>query len=188
MLSINADKYGLCVVDFLSIITDCEYEIMKDLDQYDLRENIKYSNQNVKTVFYFYIIKRVCDVIINIKHGNRIVFFFNDECINRYDFSFCEFSSLKSFTDFVKSVVNKLNAILPILIYKTCDICYDDILDNYTTGDIQDIMLTMSNMRQNKSNSFFTFERAKKFIKQYKLTYLDKEYFNEVKVKALMYK
>ena len=39
-----------------------------------------------------------------------------------------------------------------------------------------------------KSKKIFTFEKSKKFVKEYGLTYLDQHYFDKVKIKSLVYK
>ena len=43
-------------------------------------------------------------------------------------------------------------------------------------------------MKSMKGKPRYDFERLKKFTSKYKLVYLTNEYFNQVKVKSIMYK
>jgi hypothetical protein len=188
MLTANIDRYRLYVIDFLSIVSDCEMQIMRDLDSYGLRNELNLNKKNVQIVYYFYIFKAVCDAVINSKSDNKCMFFYNEECVSEYDLTSCKLSSDQMFGKFISRAVNKFNNILPLLFYKTTVLCFDKISDFTSDGDVRDVILSMSEFNDKKKNKPYSFERLNKFIKTYNLTYMSQEYFNKVKVKALLYK
>lgn len=190
MRSFQHNKFRLCIVDLLSCVSDCERDILRDLDRYNLIEcqNVNFRKRDVRTVFYYFILKQICDVMLRSRSSNKYVFFYNRKCVTHNQFKFfdmCNTNKYK-FSDFLATMVNKINNILPTPIYITQDICYDDLADD--VQDNVDIMYDIRNVVENKCNKTFTFEKSKKFVKQYGLTYLDTEYFNKVKIKCLLYK
>lgn len=186
MNSIDIDKYNLHVVDVIDLISSVEYQVLRDLDQYGVTPPFNYRTKIIKTVFYFYTLKKICDVVIDCDARNKCVFFYNEDCMDQYDLTLHKKQGSHTFVSFVKTFLRHMNSILPLLFYITNDVCFNELNDK--SGDSQDILLDMSSTRVNKANKSFTFERSKKFVKTYGLTYLDKEYFDKVKVKALLYK
>ena len=156
---------------------------------FELLEDINYKQHDTKKIFYFYILKSVCDCMLESSGNNRCVFFYNDNCIDRYKLQFIEHSDIHQYRVFFTSLVRKMNSILPTLFYIISDDrCFKELSDNIETGEYLDISNDIIAARRLKSNKRFTFERAKNFVKRYGLTYLDKEYFNKVKIKTLLYR
>jgi hypothetical protein len=177
------------LIDVLTLVEDCQIEIINDLHRFDLLEELSFKNHDTKRVFYYYILKTVCDVIIKSKGIDRCVFFYNHQCIQSYTIQFLEYSSVYRFREFLTTIINKMNNILPTLFY-ICDEerCFDDIISDIHTGEYIDISNDIIAAQQRKSNKLFTFEKAKSFVRRYGLTYLDRDYFNKVKIKTLLYR
>lgn len=188
MLTIDIPKHHIRVVDFLQLVIDCEEHILKDLDMFDLKTNLNCNKSATKTIFYYYILKHVCDTVMTNTSGNRCVFFYNADCVTQYDISFIQLTTSQHFVKFLNALIKKLNNVLPTLFFQCDDICFDQIVADSTDGDFTDIVSNIRAAHDLKNYKKFTFEKAKAFVKQHGLTYLDREYFNKVKVKMLMYK
>lgn len=193
MRSLDVDRFNINIIDVISVVSDCEIKIIKDLEQFDLIQSstVNFRKQDVKTIFYFYILKYICDIIINSKSSNKCVFFYNKKCISKYNlavFSSCDTSTWR-FGEFILTFIKKLNNILPNLFYITDDtICFEQLNNHINSGECKDLLIDIKNELNNKSKKQFTFEKAHKFILKFGLTYLDKQYFHEVKIKSLLYK
>lgn len=187
---INVDKYNIDLIDLISLISECEIFILRDLDKFGLVDSTgaNFKKRDVKIVFYFYILKHVCDYIIDTKSKNKCVFFYNKKCLNESElaiFDRCDTSKWR-FGQFLLTLINKLNNILPTLFYLSDDLCFGEI--DINTGECEDLASSIKSKLVTKSNKLFTFEKSKKFVKQFDLTYLDEQYFNQVKIKSLVYK
>ncbi len=191
MRSLNIDKHNIILFDVISLIQDCEQNILQDLDRLCLltEEGCSFRKKDTKTVFYYYILKKICDTVIESTNKNKCVFFFNKCCLNSHHsilMKRCETSNWK-FGQFVVTLIKKMNNILPNLFYiSDDDICFDQI--DVSNGDGTELMNIIKNQAMVKNKKIFTFEKAKKFIQNFGLTYLDEHYFNKVKIKSLVYK
>lgn len=189
MRSISIGNLQIKLVDILTIVEDSQIDIINDLHQFELLEELNFKKHDTKKVFYYYILKNICDTIIKSRGINRCVFFYNHQCVDRYPLEFIKYSNILRFREFFNTIMKKMNAILPTLFY-VCeeDRCLEDIIKDVKTGEYMDISSEILALQQRKSNKVFTFEKAKNFVKRYELTYLDKEYFDKVKIKTLLYK
>jgi hypothetical protein len=191
MKVLNIDKHNIDLIDMFSLLQQCETDILRDLDMFNLidSDGANFKKRDTKTVFYFYILKYICEYIINSRSLNKCVFFYNKKCIDQDKLSIferCDTSKWK-FGQFILTFVNKLNNMLPNLFYITDDdICFDQIELN--SGECKDMMVSIKSQIMRKNKKIFTFEKSRKFVKEYGLIYLDKHYFDQVKIKSLVYK
>ena len=187
------DKFNLNIVDTISVVQNCELMIIKDLDKFELLNegSCNFRKKDVKTIFYFYILKQICDTVINNKSLNKCVFIYNKKCMQTRDmlvFPRCDTTKM-NFSNFIHTMLRKFNSVLPSLFYMyDSSICFEDIKNDSSCGEIQDIVHDIKHQLNIKSSKRFTFEKAKKLIKDFGLTYLDHHYFNQVKIKSLIYK
>lgn len=191
MKVLSLDKSNIDLIDMLSILQHCETDILRDLDMFKLiaEDGANFKKKDTKTVFYFYILKYICDYIINSRSKNKCVFFYNRKCLDQDKLNIvdrCDTSKWK-FGQFILTFINKLNNILPNLFYIIDDdVCFDQI--DINSGECKDMINSIKSQIMAKNKKIFTFEKSKKFVKEYGLTYLDEHYFNKVKIKSLVYK
>ena len=189
MHSVPLGNLQIKLIDILTLIEDCQIEVINDLHRFELLEDLSFKKHDTKKVFYYYILKIVCDTIIKSRGVNRCVFFYNHQCISDYDLQFLSYSNVYRFKEFFNTIIRKMNSILPTLFY-VCDDdrCFKEVQNDVKSGEYIDISNDILSAQQRKANKTFTFEKAKTFVKRYGLTYLDEEYFNKVKIKTLLYK
>lgn len=192
MKILDIDTHNVVLIDIISLIQNCELNIVKDLEQFSLIDDTgsNFRKKDVKTIFYFYILKSICDAVINSPSKNKCVFYYNKGCLCESDliiFKRCDTSKWK-FSQFILTFIKKLNNILPNLFYIADNnhACID--LIDTTTGEGKELISSIKSNILIKNKKIFTFEKAKNFIKEYGLTYLDEQYFNKVKIKSLVYK
>ena len=184
---VRLKTYNFTFIDFCSVITDCSVDITDDLYKYKLLDKLKFNNKDTKKVFYYYIIKRLCDLLIKSKDSNKLIFFFSEADLYRCKLN--EYTTPKRFKTFIASVVSKLKTLFPIKFYisEVPFVEFDRIII-CNTGEAKDIILTLQQNIKKFKIEHYTFSKIKQFIKSYELTYLDNHYFNQVKVKAIIYK
>lgn len=191
MKVLSLDKHNIDLIDVLSLLQQCETDILRDLDTFNLidADGANFKKKDTKTIFYFYILKYICDCIINSRSKNKCVFFYNKKCLDQDKlniFKRCDTSKWK-FGQFILTFINKLNNILPNLFYVVDDdVCFDQI--DVDSGECKDMIGSIKSQMNIKNKKIFTFEKSKKFVKEYGLTYLDEHYFDKVKIKSLVYK
>jgi hypothetical protein len=184
---IRLNTYNLTFVDINSIVSACEVDIIDDLYQYQLLDNLKFNNIDTKKVFYYYIIKKVCDILINSKDSNKIVFWFNDQGPGECDI--LQYTSQSRLNAFIQTVFKKLRAFFPVKFY-TSEIEFEEFRRIVTDdpGALREIVQNVHEAMKKFKIESYTFSKVRQFINNYELTYLDNHYFNQVKVKAIMYK
>ena len=180
---IQLNTHNITLINFYSIVTECELDIINDLYQYDMLLPLSFKVKDTKKVFYFYIIKKILEVLITSHDKNKLIFYFNENDIPLTEIT--QYCTKYSFKSFIKTIARKLNQLFPLKIY-FYDLCFREFEN--ITGEVKDIIMKV----QYKSRSFkienYTFSKIKAFTQKYELTYLDKEYFDQVKVKSIMYK
>lgn len=179
-------------VDFMSVVQQMQHDIIADIDRFDLIVDgqININKNDVQRVFYFYILKKICDVVMSAEGGDRHVFIYNENCVCKYETIFNNDAlNVELFDKFLTRLVQRVDRILPTQFF-ICndDTCFDELMNDTSSGEYRDFMSAVYSQQMKKNNKTFTFEGARKFIKRYGLTYLDNEYFSKVKIKSLMYK
>ena len=181
-----------CFVDFISVVRHTQRDIVNDIDKYDLSVDgkININKNDIQRIFYFYILKCVCDVVMKSDSNERHVFVYNQNCVDVDNVDLHDrLSDVDAYRLFLSRLVNKVNNILPTQFYTRHDsVCFDQLMSNTKSGEYRDFLSDVYSQQMKFYNRSFTFESAKKFIKRYGLTYLDDEYFSKVKIKSLMYK
>ena len=184
MSCLHIKRYNICVSDFINVCDSSLIDICEDLDKYDLLDNININKHDVKTVIFFHILKRVCDIVISNRAG-RCVFVCDTNKIMLCDFhTRLEVGRDKSI---ITTMCKTFNRVLPSLFFLTADdtsCLYKDI----DCGESIDMIQSITNRLQSKSKKLFTFENVKRFVSKYGLTYISSSYFDKIKIKSLLYK
>lgn len=194
MMKCVVDNGRITLVDGLSIIEQCQYDIISDLEMYEMLDKQQHININkidTQRVFYFYILKNICDTVMNSNSSTRCVVTLNNNCVSDYSFDIINLYGVETdkFCSFVSRLFKRMNNILPTQFYIQHDqTCFKQLENVSTSGEYREMINDILAQHDKKSHKSFTFEKAKKFIDKYGLTYLNNEYFSKVKIKSLMYK
>lgn len=184
---IRLNTYNLTFVDVNSVISSCEVDIIDDLYKYNLLNDIKFNNKDTKKVFYYYMIKKICDILIESKDTNKIIFWFNT--IDLKSSGFLQYTTHFRLKSFIETAIKKLRSFFPVK-FHTSEVQFEDftrIVDE-DRGTRREIVQNVNESLKKFKIENYTFSKVKQFIKNFDLTYLDNHYFNQVKVKAIMYK
>ena len=193
MQYIDLDVYGLRVLNFEQIFVDAYKNIVKDLIMYDKFTDLNIRNQDTKKIYYYHLIKQMCDVISQCKTDNRVIVYYSDKDI-RCDFQKCSNKRPRhgettdkrpEFRLFMTRFLKQIKNILPIKVY-VGDVKFNTFVQYYNTnkGKYLEIINTLKTSKATPTNM----EKFKKFTDKYKLNYLTKHYVDNVKIKCMMYK
>ena len=193
MQYIDLDVYGLRVLNFEQIFVDAYKNIVKDLIMYDKFTDLNIRNQDTKKIYYYHLIKQMCDVISQCKTDNRVIVYYSDKDI-RCDFQKCSNKRTRhgettdkrpEFRLFMTRFLKQIKNILPIKVY-VGDVKFNTFVQYYNTnkGKYLEIINTLKTSKATPTNM----EKFKKFTDKYKLNYLTKHYVDNVKIKCMMYK
>ena len=180
---IRLDTHNITLIDFYSVVTECELDIINDLYVLELLDGLNFMKKDTKKVFYFYIIKKICEFLVETREKNKIIFYFNEDSIPKTEIT--QYCNNFRFKSFIRTIAKKVNQLFPVKIYFN-DLEFSEFKSN--SGETKDVVMQI----REKLNSFkvenYTFSKIKLFTQKYELTYLSKDYFCQVKVKAIMYK
>ena len=176
---------SFCLADYCEIINSKEKEIINDLHKYDLLSELNFRKGDTKKVFYHHIIYGVCEAVSSIKTQNRIVVYNN---INYLNSELTKYTTKAQLIGFLNTLTKKMKSMLPIKVYEGEE-DYDTFVDKCRTdrGELKTRAILIHNFIKQKSNQRFDFEKIKNFVDKYDLTYLSKHYFNNIKVKNLVF-
>ena len=190
---IDIDNYGLRVIDFKHIFNRAYSNIVDDLFTYDKYHDHNVRSQDTKRIYYYHIIKQICDDIISHKTMNKIVLHYCWKDI-RCDFKQVENKRTRhvkkdtrdEFVLFMNRFFKQIKTIIPIKVFIN-DVKFNTFVQYYNTNKGK-YTETINKIRGLPGNRVINFEKFKKFTTKYKLVYLTEQYINQVKVKSIMYK
>ena len=124
---------------------------------------------------------------------NKIVIYYSDKDIR------CDFKQVRNkqtrrtgrdtrddFVLFMNRFFRTIKSLIPVRVFIS-PVKFSTFVQYYNTNKGKYIEM-INQMRTIKSNYKFNFEKFKKFTDKHKLTYLNQQYINQVKVKSIMYK
>lgn len=191
---IHLDNYGVCIINFRHIFNKCYKDIVSDLFDYDIYHDVNARRIDTRRIYYYHLIKGVCDHVLSIKTNNKVIIYYSSKDI-QCDFKQCqnkkrrvtrEHATNSDFTLFITRFFKQLKGLLPVRVYVS-DVKFSTFIQ-YFNNNKGKYIEALNKMRSTKANKKFDFERVKKFSEKYNLTYLTNDYFNQVKVKCIMYK
>ena len=190
----NLSNYGLHVINFRSIFNKSYKSIISDLFEYDIYHDVNVRRQDTKKVYYYHLIKQLCDTVVNSSTDNRLVIYYCDKDI-RCDFKQCQnkrkrhgskIDNRGDFTLFMSRFFKQLKYILPVRLY-TSQVKFNTFIQYYNTNKGKYLEI-INDLRSTKIRKNYDFQRLKIFTQKYKLVYLTNDYLNQMKVKSIMYK
>ena len=193
MKQLDLDNYGLTVLNFEHVFTDAYKDIVQDLYMYDKFHDYNVRSQDTKKIYYYHMIKHVCDSVLNVDTDNKVLVYFSIKDIK------CDFKqntnkktrvtntdSRDKFKLFMMRFFKHVKNMLPVRVF-VGDVKFDTFVQYYNTNKGK-YLETINKMRTYKENRTNNYKRLRDFTKKYKLTYLSEQYLNQLKFKCIMYK
>lgn len=194
MNSIELDNYSLHVINFESIFLRAYKCIVDDLFTYDKFHDHNVRSQDTKRIYYYHLIRTICDMVIETKTTNKIVIYYCEKDI-KCDFQSCtNYRTRKGggndnrsdFVLFMNRFFKQIKTMIPVRVF-IGDVKFNTFVQYYNTNKGKYIEV-INELRSITSKPNFNFSKLKKYSDKYKLTYISKDYLNQVKVKSIMYK
>lgn len=181
-------QHRMCIVDLNRLFMSIAEDIYNDLKIYGLIDQISEHKicRSTKRVFYHHIIRNICDYSLKNKTNNKIIFYYSTPYPTILNYYYNDFDLL----DLFDTVYSKIESKLPIRIYFANKLSFLDFNttfnENQFNSYFKETLESLKNLRDIEFKSY-GFSQIKGFAERNKLTFLTKEYFNDIKVGQLMF-
>lgn len=190
---IEIDNHGLYILNFEYVFVDAYKDIVNDLFMYEKFNDLNVRSQDTKKIYYYYLIKHLCDTITQCKTNNRIIVYFCEkdlkcdfkQCTNKRTRKGSAKNTRPEFILFMNRFLKQVKNILPIKLY-IGDVKFNTFVQYYNTNKGKYIE-TINDIKNTKVCPY-NMEKFKKFSSKYQLNYLTKHYTDSVKIKGMVYK
>jgi len=193
MIYHDLNNHGLRVINFSHVFTIAYKDIVKDLYTYDVFHDHNVRSQDTKRIYYYHLIKHMCDFVVNTNTTNRLVVYFSHKDI-KCDFKQCTNKQTRhsgkadnrpQFILFMERFFKQLKNVLPIKVFIS-PVKFETFIQYYNTNKGK--YVEMINQMKQAKNTTTNMEKFKKFSEKYKLNYLTKHYVDNIRVKCMIYK
>ena len=176
-------QYNFKLVDFTSLFHDISNSVLKDVHRYGLDNSSKLT-LNVKRLILHYMIFHVCEVLINKKQKLPFVFYYN---ANTLKSKLHDFYGGELINNIISKYVQKIKKLLPVRVYEGT-IPFDNLKVYIETmnGEGIDVIMHIKMYLDTINTEGFTFSKIRLFVRKNNLTFLNKDYFNQLKIKQLL--
>lgn len=183
-MELHLPQHRLCLVSFEELFrNNIEIKLINDLDKYKLLSGIL--TKETKLFFFHHIIYEICQYILHKKTNDKIVIYFANHFEN---LELSKYLPEKDIQETIQKVVISMKKYLPIQITESL-YPFEYFIHLYGKEDGRAIEI-ISNIKQ-KCNNFnprkYTFSRIKEFSKTHNLTFLNKQFFNDIKTGQLLF-
>jgi len=168
---------------------DIEANIIDDLQSFDLLEQLNLKKHDAKKPFYFHIIKHICDIIsTNNTYNKNVLYVCCDELATRSQLFLLPETKITQdrLCTFISTLLKRVGNLLPISFYNSSN-TFDELRDE-ESAQIKETLISISGSLRNDKPKRIDFSKIKAFAKRYQLTYFNKGYFDQLKIKSIMYK
>ena len=181
-------QHNLTLIDLWSVIDDLvEPPFITACQEHGLLKKPLKFNLDVTKLFYHNFILHICNQVMNVKKG-QVVF-----CLPNKISETLELRQYVRFRIMAKTVIlaaQKMSKVLPITFlsifeYETLDKFCEAVKDN--KGEAIDLLKSAINTISKRKKRPYSLSAAKKLTAKYQLFFLNKEYFDQLKVKSLLY-
>ena len=189
----DIDYHGIRVINFERVFMDAYKNIVTDLFTYEVFHDFNARSQDTKKIYYYHIVKQLCDYIVETKTTNRLIIYMCikdikcdfDECTNKRTRKGNPRDKRPEFELFIERFFKQIKGVLPIKVYNS-DVKFNTFVQyfNNNKGKYTEMINNMKKCKTNATNM----EKFKKFTEKFKLNYLTKHYVDNVRVKCMMYK
>ena len=187
MTSCYIQQYNLTLIDLYSVVDDLiEAPFITACQEHGLLKKPLKFNPDVTKLWYHNFILHICNQIMEVKNG-QVVF-----CLPNKVSESLELRQYIRFRIMVKNIIiaaQRIANILPVTFlatfeYETLDKFCEGIKNN--KGEAIDLLKSAINKVSKHKKKPYSLQAAKKFTAKYKLFFLNKEYFDQLKVKSLL--
>jgi len=177
------NKQNIQLINFDIIFSKIEVILLNDLYQYNLIDNysINLSNGDVKKLFYHHIIFGICEEILNSDKLYINVIVIPPSIRNFHEI--IEFCSSEDINNLLKRLFVSIKSLFPFIIHVSDDYIFEN---DVNSGETEELVNILYGMYTDRECAGYTFEKIKKFVDKYDLTFLSKDYFNSVKTRLLL--
>lgn len=173
-------EHNFCLIDFYSILAECEADLITNLNNYGLLN--KKLSRDAKSLILHHIILQVCENVLKYKGKEKNVIYYDSQIPE--SIQLLKYYDAESLQKFLNKIVDKLKTVLPVRIY-TNHLTFKEIISS-KHGKRAEIVSRIKNTIDNVDLTQFSFSKTNLFTKRYNLTFLNKEYFNTIKAKQLL--
>jgi hypothetical protein len=173
---------GSILISVGDIIADKEIDIINDIYSIDQLHNMSFKNIDVKQIFYFHIIKGICEYIDSSKSNRSHVLYYSS-C----DLKFLELSNyIDNFKikQFIDTLTRYISNLLPVTFYSSVQ-CFDRMTSR--DGETLEHINIIKGIINKKVNNIST-ERTRKYLTSKGFKYLNEKYFTKYKQMMFFYK
>ena len=176
---------SFCLLNYSDIIIKSEKKIINDLYKYGLLDKFNMRKLDTKKAFYHHIIHDLCESVSSVKTNNKIIVYKNLDCIS---LELLHYTTRLQLVNFLNTLTRKIERLLPVKIYNG-DEDYDTFVDRCKSGhgELKSRANLIDDYMKKQSNKRFDFASIKSFVRRYELTYLSEQYFQNIKVKNLVF-
>ena len=174
---------GVCtmLIDISDIISAKEIDIINDIYNIGQLENLKFTNIDVKRIFYFHIFKGVCECIDTSTYtGDHVLYYSSCDLKFLELTNYIENFKLKQFLD---TLTKHVGNVLPVKFYTT-SICFDNFIKSTSSGEMREHINNIRGLISKRNKNIST-ERTRKYLTVQGFSYLNEKYF--AKYKQMMF-
>ena len=186
--SCTFDQFNLKFIDFDSIFSSIEVNLINDLAAYNLIPAKKVT-RDIKKLFYHHIFYGISEYLLNNKSKERVIILKTLEpCSNCLILQHFKAEDVQRH---IEQAVTQVAKLLPINIYGYSNIQFKDLKKAYEkrNGDVVELVERIRSFVWSRDfmRSHYTFSKVKNFAKRNELKFLDEKYFNQLKTKQLLF-
>jgi hypothetical protein len=177
-------QYNFSILDFAPICREISKSVLADLTRYGLLETNNLT-RDVKRLILHHTIYCVCEVLLKRKQKPPVILYFSRDT---YNTRLHEFFNKDSINEEIYFNIIKIKKMLPIRIYIATTLFEQarEIIE-LRTGEGVELLNNLKYYTDCHSNEKFTFSRIKQYSNRHGLTFLTKDYFNQLKTKQLLF-
>ena len=182
----------ICLIDFNDIFKSIEVGFLNDLYEYGLikKDQIKITS-DVRKLFYHHVIYNICEQVINAPENYRKIIYVPLEINEKFEI--CKICDCVRLNTLFRSLLKKLEKKLPVLIlFEQKGLDFDFLKNKCFWGDGEaiDFLNFLEVICEKYENGLYNrnFSKIKEFTKKYELKFLNKNYFENLKTKQILYK
>ena len=183
---------NICLIDFNEVFKLIETDFLNDLYDYNLikDDHIKLT-ADVKRLFFHHVIFNLCECVIKAPGNYRKIIYVPEQIDEQFEI--CNLCDCKKMNKLFHGLLKKLEKKLPVLIiFQQESLDFQFLKDKCFWGEGEGIEFLnfLEELCNKYENGLYNrnFSKIKEFTKKYELKFLNKNYFDNLKTKQILYK
>ena len=180
-------QHNLVLIDYQEILQTFIKNCVDDLFVYGRLEDnqLDLSDKDTIKIIYHHFILNICNFIVSVKErGYKVLIYYPD--IN--DNELTNYCKKQELIKFLSKMFERIKKVIPINIFITDNTFnINEFENNYNLGNGESIDILFKILGSLcYCNKISSFEKVKKFTQRYNLEFLTEQYFNDLKVAAVL--